>query len=457
MKLRGKLLLVAILPLVASLGLTAYVLRQQQYDLAGRQQQLVRQAYAETAQAELRHYVALALSTISPLYNTGRDDDDIKRQAMRQLAQLDYGPDGYFFLYDFDGTSLMHPRQPELVGRNLLAMRDARGRPAIREMIDKARAGGGFVEYTWNKPSTRENMPKLGYVTSLERWHWMIGTGIYTDDLDRVMQQLDRQLASNVNATLRWIALAAVASVAIVLASTLLLGLSELRAADAKLVLLARKLVLSQEEERAWLSRELHDGTGQMLVSVKLLTESALDRLPTRESSLRPVLQRAIERVNDALNDVRQLSHRLRPAELDTLGLTTALGQLGEEMCSTTGTTFELRACDEPAGLPDEIRTTLFRVSQEALTNVCKHAGASRVLLALESRDGGLRLRIEDNGRGFDSEAVARHPRQGIGLRNMRERLTAIGGTLRVASQARHTAVVADVPAAAVHRFMKVG
>ena len=112
MKLRAKLLLVAILPLVASLGLTAYVLRQQQYDLAGRQQQLVRRSYVETAQAELRHYVALALSTISPLYNTGRDDDDIKRQAMRQLAQLDYGPDGYFFLYDFDGTSLMHPRQP---------------------------------------------------------------------------------------------------------------------------------------------------------------------------------------------------------------------------------------------------------------------------------------------------------------------------------------------------------
>ena len=165
MKLRAKLLLVAILPLVASLGLTAYVLRQQQYDLAGRQQQLVRRSYVETAQTELRHYVALALSTVSPLYNTGRDDDDIKRQAMRQLAQLDYGPDGYFFLYDFDGTSLMHPRQPELVGRNLLAMRDARGLPVIREMIDKARVGGGFVEYTWNKPSTRENMPKLGYVT----------------------------------------------------------------------------------------------------------------------------------------------------------------------------------------------------------------------------------------------------------------------------------------------------
>ena len=101
MKLRGKLLLVAIVPLVASLALTAYALRQQQYDLARRQAELVRSAATETAQAELRHYIALALSTISPLYNTGRDDAEIKRLAMKQLAQLDYGPDGYFFLYDF--------------------------------------------------------------------------------------------------------------------------------------------------------------------------------------------------------------------------------------------------------------------------------------------------------------------------------------------------------------------
>ena len=209
MKLRGKLLLVAVLPLVAALGATTLVLRQQQHELAQRQQELVRRSYSEATQAELRHYVALALSTVSPLYNTGRNDDDIKRLAMEQLAQLDYGPDGYFFLYRFDGTNLMHPRQPELVGQNLLGMLDARGMPAIRMMIDKAREGGGFVDYTWNKPSTRQDSPKMAYVTGLERWQWMIGTGIYTDDLDRVMHQLDNQLEANLRQTMRWIAMAA--------------------------------------------------------------------------------------------------------------------------------------------------------------------------------------------------------------------------------------------------------
>ena len=456
MTLRTKLLLVAILPLIASFVSISFVLRQQQSNLSNRQQVLVRQSYTDAAQTELRHYVALALSTISPLYNTGRDDAQIQQEAMRRLAQLNYGPDGYFFLYDFDGTNLMHPHQPELVGRNLLELRDARGQPAIRMMIDKARSGGGFVDYTWNKPSTHSEAPKLAYVTGLSRWHWMLGTGSYTDELDTVVEQLDNQLDSNVDTTLRWIAATAAASVVFVLASVLGLGFTELRAADAKLTLLARDVVRSQEQERAWLSRELHDGTSQTLVSVKLLTESAIERLTPEEDRARPILQRALERINDALNAVRGISHRLRPAELDTLGLTTALRQLGQEMCTPVNTAFEFDAVDEPGGLPDEIRTTLFRVSQEALTNVCKHAKASRVRMALLSTDHGLRLSIEDDGQGFDSEAIAQHPRRGIGLRNMRERLVAIGGSLQVSSRPQHTVIVAEVPSAAIRRFAEV-
>jgi two-component system, NarL family, sensor kinase len=456
MKLRAKLLLVAILPLIASFVSITFVLRQQQANLSHRQEVLVRQSYNDAAQTELRHYVALALSTISPLYNTGRDDAQIQEEAMRRLAQLNYGPDGYFFLYDYDGTNLMHPRQPELVGRNLLELRDSRGQPAIRMMIDKARSGGGFVEYTWNKPSAHTEAPKLAYVTGLPRWQWMLGTGSYTDELDSVVEQLDDQLDSNVGTTLRWIALTAAASVVIVLASVLGLGLTELRAADAKLTLLARDVVRSQEQERAWLSRELHDGTSQTLVSVKLLTEAAIERIAPTEDRARPMLLRALERINDALNAVRGISHRLRPAELDTLGLTTALRQLGQEMCEPVNTAFEFDAVNEPGGLPDEIRTTLFRISQEALTNVCKHAKASRVRMELLTSAAGLRLSIEDDGEGFDSEAIAQHPQRGIGLRNMRERLIAIGGTLHVSSRPQHTSIVAEVPSAAIRRFAEV-
>ena len=457
MNLRSKLLLVAIVPLVVALALTVFVLRQQQYDLAQRQQALVRSSYFEGARSELRHYVALALSTVSPLYNTGRDDDEIQRLAMQQLVNLDYGPDGYFFLYNYDGRSLMHPRQPELVGQNLIDQKDSRGVPVIRAMIDKSRAGGGFVEYTWKKPSTHEETPKLAYVTGLERWRWMIGTGLYTDDLDNTVAQLNDQLASNLATTLQWVALAGVASVAVVLFAVLGLSLNELRAADAKLMLLARKLVHTQEDERGHLSRELHDGTSQTLVSAKLLTESALERLPADDDAVRHMLQRAITRVGDALEDVRAISHRLRPAELDVLGLAAALRVLGDEMCGADGTQFVFEATDSPAELPDEVRTTLFRVSQEALTNVHKHAGATRVHMKLEAPGGGVRLTIEDDGGGFDSNAVAAHPQRGIGLRNMRERLADVGGTLELTSRPRRTRVVAELPRAALLRAQSAG
>jgi two-component system, NarL family, sensor kinase len=447
MNLRLKLLLVATVPLVLAFALTTWVLRQQQADLSRRQQDLVRSAFTEATKAELRHYVALALSTISPLYNTGRDDDDVKRLAMQQLVNLDYGPDGYFFLYDYTGRSLMHPRQPELVGQDLIDLRDRRGQPVIRQMIDKARAGGGFVEYTWNKPSTHADTPKLGYVTGLERWQWMIGTGTYTDDIDQVVSQLDEQLAANLATTQRWVAAAAALSVAIVLASVLGLSITELRAADAKLTLLARRLVRSQEDERAWLSRELHDSTSQTLVSAKLLTESAIERLPQQDAAVRPVLARVLARMGEALDGVRAISHRLRPAELDTLGLHTALRQLGEEGCAAAGLGFAFdSAGDEPPGLPDEVRTTLFRVAQEALTNVQKHARATQVRVLLDSSAAGLRLTVEDDGRGFDLDAVAQHPRRGIGLRNMRERLNDVDGTFEIVSGAEGTRIVARVP-----------
>lgn len=456
MNLRAKLLLVALLPLVASLGLTAWSLRQQQRELAQQQQEVVRNAYLENAQRELKHYVALAMSAVAPYYDSGRDDDATKARAMHALSLLDYGADGYFFLYDFDGTNLMHPRQPELVGKNLLWDRDEHGTLTHKRMIETARdKGSGFVAYTWNKPSTHQPTPKLSYVTALPRWHWVIGTGIYTDDLDRVIAQLDAQLAARANKMMRWLALTAVASVGIVLFGILAVSLAELRSADAKLTLLTRNLVRTQEDERAWLSRELHDGTSQTLVSAKLLSESALERLRDDTGKVQPMLQRALSRIDDALGDIRGISHRLRPATLDTLGLTTALRQLGEEMCSAAGTGFALHADSIPDDLPDEIRTTLFRVSQEALTNVCKHAAASRVSMTLETVGAGLRLTIVDDGKGFDSAAMAQHPRRGIGLRNMRERLLAIGGSLRMSSQPRHTQVVAEVPAEAIRRFAK--
>ncbi|HEU4622640.1 MAG TPA: cache domain-containing protein [Burkholderiaceae bacterium] len=434
MRLKAKLMLLAALPLLISLALIAATIRQQERELAQREHALVERTYMNARQAELRHYVELAISTVRPLYNTGRTDAATRQRALRLLASLDYGDDGYFFVYDLEGRSLMHSRQPELEGRNLWDLRDPDGSPTIQRLIERARNGGGFVRYTWRKPSTGQTAPKLGYVVALPRWNWMVGTGLYLDDIDTTLAELDRQVSDNVNETLVWIACIAALGIALISASGLWLNFSEHRAADAKLALLARKVVRSQEDERAHLSRELHDGTSQMLVSAKLLAESAADEIQNHRVAVPPTLTKALTRINDTLVEVRRISHRLRPAMLDTLGLPAALELLTREFNDLKQARATLKvegSCDD---LPEEINTILFRVAQEALANVAKHSHAEHVHIQLSLDEHGLSLEVVDDGVGFDTHAVQVDPHRGIGLRNMRERLESVDGHFEIHS-----------------------
>lgn len=453
MRLKLKVFLLAVIPLLASVALIAWAVRQQERSLSERERALVESAYMTSKQTELRHYVDLAHSVIAPLYASGRDDEATRAEAMRLLKSLDYGADGYFFLYEMNGLNLMHPRQPELVGRNLWEMRDAKGQPIIQQLIAKAAEGGGYVQYVWQKPSSLQVTPKLGYVIALPRWNWMLGTGLYLDDVHATLAQLDQQVSDNVSATMWWISGIALGGIVLLGACGLALNLSESREADTKLRLLARQVVKSQEDERAHLSRELHDGTSQTLVSIKLLLESAQAQLDRAQGELPGSLTKALARLNDALHEVRNISHRLRPAELDVLGLPAALEQMGREFSEHSDMAFDMRVGGHDVALPDEISTVLFRVTQEALTNIEKHAEASQVQLRLLFGRQGVRLRISDDGRGFDEQAVSLHPKRGIGLRNMRERIESIGGRFAVRSRTGRTEVLAEVPAAAVRRF----
>lgn len=456
MRLKLKLVLLAAVPLLLSLLLIAAAVHHQEQALARRERSLVQQAYMDARQAELRHYVDLAVSTVQPLYERRHTDPAARAEALRLLGSLDYGNDGYFFVYDLQGRVLMHSRQPELVGQDLWEMRGPQGQATIQQLIARARAGGGFVTYPWFKPSTGQVAPKLGYVVALPDWNWMIGTGLYLDDIQRTLDALDGQAREAITTTLLWIAAIAVAGLGAISASGLWLNLSEHRVADAKLGLLARQVVQSQEAERAHLARELHDGTSQTLVSAKLLIESAVDELERRgDAPSPPALARALGRLNDALGEVRALSHRLRPATLDTLGLPAALEWLGRETEEHGPAQVQLDLDEPDPPLPGEVATVLFRVAQEALANIAKHAQAAQVRLTLaQTADGGVGLMIADDGRGFDHDAVQKDPRRGIGLRNMRERLASIDGTLVVETRpGQGTMLWARVPADALARL----
>ncbi|HEX7082897.1 MAG TPA: GAF domain-containing sensor histidine kinase [Gaiellaceae bacterium] len=203
-----------------------------------------------------------------------------------------------------------------------------------------------------------------------------------------------------------------------------------------------RRVVEAQELERRRLARELHDETGQALTSILLglkgiraaRTEEAAERA---EAELRDLVVRALQ-------DVRSLAVELRPAALDDFGLAPALERLVATFGERSGLRATLDASLPAERLPAEVETVLYRLVQEGLTNVVKHAGASSVSVVLARRDGGVGAIVEDDGGGFAADQV----REGaLGLVGMRERLALLGGTLAIESTpGSGTALVAFVP-----------
>ena len=225
--------------------------------------------------------------------------------------------------------------------------------------------------------------------------------------------------------------------------------LERLEANQSQFQRLARSALRVQEDERRRIARELHDGIGQNLTAIKhqlAMLQSQLREAPGAER-----VGACIELCAQTHEDTRQLSRLLRPQVLDDLGLGAALHWLARTLEGSGGLQVAVHVEELPA-LDAEVQTLLFRVTQEALANVVKHARASDALVRLAVRGGRVALTIWDNGEGFDvaaAEAAASQGR-GSGLAGMRERLALYGGALRIDSAPESgTWVRISVPAGA--------
>ncbi|HWA75400.1 MAG TPA: cache domain-containing protein [Polyangiaceae bacterium] len=451
MSLKQKTLALAILPLLLAIAAVGLQVMRKARALGEQQAELIESSLLAQKRAELRHAVELVETQIESVAaaasgNQGQADESESAQQARVKALLGaahYGEDGYFFVYDLSGTCLVHPRQPELVGKNLQSLVDAKGRRVIPALLETAQRGDGFQRYTWEKPSSHRPTEKLGYVSLLPRWGWVIGTGIYLDDVERASQAVRQKSLEAVQQTLGQLTVVAVLALVSVFAGGMALNVSEQRLADGKLKAMAARIVHLQEEERARVSRELHDGISQLLVAMKFQFELARQKLEAGDASALSSLDKGLERLRECIADVRRISHALRPAILDQLGLSSALRQLAEEFQARTGIRVEVLDSIADAPLSERESVTLFRIAQEALTNVERHAAAQRVTLEIGrgKAPGTVRLRIADDGRGFDPQTLDARGQRGIGLRNIRERVEDLGGEFHVESRPGHSAL----------------
>jgi signal transduction histidine kinase len=197
---------------------------------------------------------------------------------------------------------------------------------------------------------------------------------------------------------------------------------------------LLERLISAQEEERRRLARELHDEVGQAISSIMLDLAMAIDQLPSDATAARDRLSQSRALAAQTLSELRKVIYDLRPEVLDQLGLIPALRSYAKSHLEARGIKVQLKFRGLRGRLPPRSETTVFRVIQEAITNVVRHAGATAVTVEITVKDSLLVASVEDNGRGFDVEEALALP-ESWGLRGIRERATAIGGKLSIESK----------------------
>ncbi|EAR50406.1 sensor histidine kinase [Oceanicola granulosus HTCC2516] len=441
-----KLFLLATLPLILAVASISVIVERQSRALAEREIAALEAQLFAAKRGELRNYISIGRTAILNIYgHAGPDDAQAKLEASRILASMIYGQDGYFFVFDYDGVNLVAPRQTHLIGKDWTGLTDGAGVPITDEIIRIARAGSGYHEFEWPKPSTGESAPMLVYVNGLQDWRWAIGTGIFVADVRETVAAARAEVEARIQRTSLYILAIAIGALLLVFASGLGMNIRERRLADAKLKALTQRIIDAQEEERGRVARELHDSISQILVSVRYALELARRRLAIGDARSGESLDKGIDALGGAIQEVRRISRDLRPGMLDDLGLGPAIKALTDDFAARTGIEVEFETVVFRNRLDEEARIALYRVAQEALTNIERHSGATRVSVSLKGHRTGAMLRIADNGRGID--ARRRGARSGgLGLRNMAERVEQLEGTLRILATHPGTVIEAQVP-----------
>jgi two-component system NarL family sensor kinase len=476
MKLRQKILVFAVLPMLLALCAIALTVRHHANSLAQQEQEVIKDAFFATKDAELKNYVAIARLAIAHLYEDGETDEETKAKAREILRKLQYSIDGYFFVYSLDGHQLMHSKQKELEGKNMWGSEDCAGKLLIQDLIRVARAGGGFENYVWPKYSIKNqdpkpkraiqdseldcenSRPKRAYVIELPRWGWMLGTGVYLDDVDSALLEIDTQVSRNINDTMLWIAgIAFMSTVAIFLG--LMLNIKERTALDdklssanaelevltdklsltnAELTALAQEIMTARGKERERIKDELHDRVQQKLFASNIQLEVAMRTLPNVPEKSSHALNSIKELLDEMRIELRKIVDGIVDPDLD---LKVGLEKLALDMSQSTRlikVTFD----GEITNITVDSKRALELFAREALVNIVKHADAHQIEMHLESSPQLVKLEICDDGRGFD---VANN-HAGHGLHNMKERLEVAGGSLTINSSPAGTCLTGILP-----------
>lgn len=214
LKLKHKMLMLTIIPLIVAILVVMLVVKVKLQEMGEHEVATIRSTMMSSKQETAKAFMDMALSAVQPIVDnaSGPDDAEARKKAADILRSMTYGEkkDGYVFVYDYSGTNIVMRPKPSMEGENLISLKDANGLAIIKELIDQAQQGGGYLTYIWNKPSKNADVQKLSYALGIAKFGWMLGTGFYIDDIDDVVATTQQSIDSKMARTQLFIAAAGV-------------------------------------------------------------------------------------------------------------------------------------------------------------------------------------------------------------------------------------------------------
>ena len=444
---RNKILILTLLPLVIiSTLIIGLVIRQ--VDALGKNNvSNFSEKFYELRRNEIRNYTNIVVTSLKHLTNKeNKGSETIQEEVKQTIRDINFGHDGYFYAYQ-KYTTLAHPNR-RMEGANQEELTDPNGVKIIQDLYSKARTGGGFTNYVWMKPSLNKEVAKIGYSQDLEDWDWWIGTGLYVDDLEDTISDIQLEVDQSIATTLKLVLGISGFAIAIVGFIGARMTLSEGRLADEKLQLLSHKAIEAQEEERRKVAYELHKNICQSLFAVRSKLEKVTQSDAIKTSKLDQDAAESLVVLDNTIEEIARISGELRPIELEENGLREALKVLVSESSKRNNIKFSYMETGSGERPRPEVESTLYRIAKESIDNIIKHSQATKADIRLSQNKHNLTLKIQDNGSGFDQNDTRRKTLSaGVGLNDMSARAALVGAKFSIfSSKGAGTMVKIEVP-----------
>ncbi len=406
--LKYRMMLLAMLPtLLVSLAISGFAVYQTQ-NSGQLNNEAVRDQLLTLRKNELHAYTQLAESAITNFYATATlPKDDAQRAAKNIIRKLSYGSSGYFFVNDYKGTTLVHAAKPALEGRNLWDLKSKDDKFLIRDIDQAAKDGTGFTEYMWNKPGIAEPVDKITYVKTLDKWNWILGTGLYIDDIDAVHDKLNNQLEANLNRSI--LVFLGLSGASLLLAAALFgrLTLKQGDNTDHKLKALSDQVNRAQEHERQAIADEIADGVKEHLIGLK----ERMPKLLAAKGVAQDVTEMLDLEMSKAVKAMQQISHTLNPQNLEEYGLIYGLDILSKQYNDRGRIPVKFSQQGNSGNrLPADVEWEVYRVIQDVLRFVEQHDSIEegKINLRCSLSPDALKISLLEDVIGFDSKSNSR-------------------------------------------------